>query len=305
MMLAADEDRRGQGASVEEGHVTVRGHRTWYRRLVPASSDKLPVLLIHGGPGSASTSMAGLEALVEDGYPVVRYDQLGCGRSDRPDDPGLWKAATFYEEMELLRTELGLDRVHLLGHSWGGMLAMVHAAAHPDDVVGVVISSAPASVPRISRETREMVALLPAEVRETIERHEAAGTTEDPDYQDAVHEFDRRHICRLEPYPEVLRDRSDHGHQVYATMCGPSEFTIIGRLKDWDFTDRLHEIHQPTLVTGGRYDEFTPTHAGAMLQRLPDARYVCFEHSAHSTYLEEPELFRRTVVSFLDEVGQA
>jgi proline-specific peptidase len=290
---------------VEEGYVSFLGYRTWYRRATPRGSTKSPVLLIHGGPGSASTSMAILEALTADGFPVVRYDQLGCGRSDRPAQPDLWEASTFYDELDQLRDQLALDQIHLLGHSWGGMLAMVHAAAHPDDVRGVVLSSAPASVPRISRETREMVALLPAEVREVIEQHEAAGTTDDPAYRDAVHEFDRRHICRLEPYPEVLRERADHGHDVYATMCGPSEFNIIGRLKDWDFIGRLHEIRQPTLVTGGRYDEFTPTHAGAMLQRLPAARYVCFEHSAHCTYLEEPDLYRRTVAAFLDEVEGA
>ena len=288
----------------QEGHVPFRGYRTWYRRVTPEGTDKLPVLLIHGGPGSSSGALGHLEDLADHGYPTVRYDQLGCGRSDRPDDPDLWYAETFYEELTTLREHLGLDRVHLLGHSWGGMLAMVHAAEHPDTVVGVVLSSAPASVPRISCETREMVAALPEPVRETIERHEAAGTTDDPQYEHAVHEFNRRHICRLDPYPDILDDKAAFGSQVYATMCGPSEFTIVGRLKDWDFTPRLHEIRQPTLVTGGRHDEFTPGHAEDMVERLPDGRYVQFQQSAHYTFLEEPDRFRAVVTGFLDEVEQ-
>ena len=293
------------GVDVEEGRVPFRGHHTWYRRLTPTDTDRLPVVVIHGGPGSASEYLAVLDRLVDHGYPVVRYDQLGCGRSERPDDPALWVADTFTAELDAVREHLGLEQVHLLGHSWGGMLAMEHAAAHPDTVAGVVLASAPASVPRISRETREMVALLPADTRAVIASHEAAGTTDDPAYESAVRTFDQRHICRLDPYPEVLSDRSLHGDQVYATMCGPSEFTIIGRLRTWDFTDRLGEVRQPTLVTGGRYDEFTPGHAGAMLQRLPDARYVCFEDSAHCAHLEEPIAFRTVVAGFLDEVEAA
>ena len=297
-----DGELTAAGIEVTEGTLPFRGHRTWYRRLTPPAAGRLPILLLHGGPGSASAGLAVLEHLAFEGFPVVRYDQLGCGRSDRPDDDALWVAETFTEEVDAVRSALALDQVHLLGHSWGGMLAMEHAAAHPADVAGVVLASAPASVPRISRETREMVALLPASIRATIERHEAAGTTDDPDYQSAVKAFDQRHICRLEPYPEVLEDRSMEGAQVYATMCGPSEFTIIGRLKDWDFTERLAEVRQPTLITGGRYDEFTPCHAGAMLQRLPDARYVCFEASAHCAHLEEPAVYRSTVSGFLSEV---
>ena len=290
---------------VQEGMVPFRGYRTWYRRLTPPEPHRLPVLLLHGGPGSASAMLGVLERLAFDGFPVVRYDQLGCGYSDRPDDTDLWVADTFVQEIEAVRSHLELDRVHLLGHSWGGMLAMEHAAAHPKDVAGVVLASAPASVPRIARETREMVALLPESTRATIAAHEEAGTTDHPEYEAAVREFDRRHICRLDPYPEVLDDRSLTGTEVYATMAGPSEFTLTGRLREWDFTDRLHEVRQPTLVTGGRYDEFTPGHAGAMLQRLPDARYVCFEDSAHCAHLEEPDEYRRTITRFLTEVEAA
>lgn len=286
-----------------EGFVDFRGHRTWWHRTDPPEpTDRSPLLVVHGGPGSSSAGLAVLDAIAAHGYPVIRYDQLGCGRSDRPDDDTLWFADTFVEEMDVVRAGLGLDRVHILGHSWGGMLAMEHAAARPDDVRGVVLSSAPASVPRIARETREMVAGLPSEVREVIERHEADGTTDSEEYEAAVHEFNRRHICRIDPYPEVFLDRSNHGDRVYAVMCGPSEFTIVGRLRDWDFMDRLHTIRQPTLITGGLHDEFTPGHAIEMLGHLPDARYVCFGGSAHCSYLEEHTAYVTTVVGFLDSI---
>lgn len=286
-----------------QGMVDFRGHRTWWHRTDPVGTvQRDPLLLVHGGPGSSSEGLSVLDRLAEFGYPVIRYDQLGCGRSDRPDDDSLWHAETFVEEMEVLRDQLGLERIHILGHSWGGMLAMEHAAAHPDDVGGVVLSSAPASVPRIARETREMVAGMPEKIRSVIEHHEAAGTTDSEAYEAAVHEFNRRHICRLDPYPEVFLDATLRGSRVYAIMCGPSEFNIVGRLRDWDFMDRLHSIGQPTLVTGGLHDEFTPGHAVEMLQHLPNARYVCFGASAHCPYLEEHEAYVTTVVGFLDAV---
>lgn len=289
-----------------EGTIDFRGYRTWWHRTDPtAPTDRAPLLLVHGGPGSASEGLAVLDRLVEFGYPVIRYDQLGCGRSDRPEDDSLWEAETFVEEMDVLRAQLGLERIHILGHSWGGMLAMEHAAAHPDDVLGVVLSSAPASVPRIARETREMVARMPEDIRAVIEQHEAAGTTHSEEYEAAVHEFNRRHICRLDPYPEVFLDPALKGDRVYAVMCGPSEFNIVGRLRDWDFMDRLHTIRQPTLVTGGLHDEFTPGHAVEMLGHLPDARYVCFGASAHCPYIEEHDAYVTTVVGFLDGVEQA
>jgi proline-specific peptidase len=288
-----------------EGFVEFRGHRTWWRRVDPdARTEKLPLLVLHGGPGSASASLSVLEELTAHGYPVVRYDQLGCGNSDRPDAVDLWHAETFYDEIDVVRAHLGLSRIHLLGHSWGGMLAMVHASRRPD-VLGLVLSSAPASVPRIARETREMVARLPEDVRRVIEEHEARGSTDSHEYEAAVHEFNRRHICRLDPYPAVLSDRAAHGAQVYATMCGPSEFSIVGRLKDWDFMDQLVTIAQPTLLTGGRFDEYTPGHALEMLDRLRTARYVCFGGSAHTPYLEEPDAYRATVAGFLDEVERS
>jgi len=290
-----------------EGTLTFRGHRTWWHRTDPSpstspSTERVPLLLVHGGPGASSEGLAGLDVLAMHGYPVIRYDQLGCGRSDRPDDDALWEVETFLDELETLRGELELDRIHLLGHSWGGMLAMEHASVHPDDVLGVILASAPASVPRIARETREMVRRLPAAVRDAIDRHEAAGTTGSDEYLAAAHEFDRRHICRLDPYPAVLRDPLLLGERVYAVMCGPSEFNGIGRTRDWDFMDRLHTVRQPTLVTGGLHDEFTPGHALEMLGRLPDARYVCFGASAHYPFLEERDAYLATLVAFLDEV---
>jgi proline-specific peptidase len=246
--------------------------------------------------------MAGLDVLATFGYPVIRYDQLGCGRSDRPEDDTLWGVETFLEELDVLRDGLHLDRIHILGHSWGGMLVMEHASVHADDLLGVVLSSAPASVPRIARETREMVARLPVDVRDAIERHEAAGTTDSEEYASAAQEFNRRHICRMDPYPAVLLDPTLLGERVYAVMCGPSEFNGIGRTRDWDFMDRLDTVRQQTLVTGGLHDEFTPGHAEEMLHRLPHARSVCFGASAHYPFIEEHRAYVETLVGFLDEV---
>ena len=248
---------------------------------------RLPLLVLHGGPGSAHCALEGLGALAERGRRVVLYDQLGCGKSDRPDDPSLWTVETFVDQLRSVREGLGLERLHLFGSSWGGMLALEYALTQPDGLMSLVLNSTPTSAPRWAREAKRLHDELPPGL-----------SVEDQDK-----EFWRRHICRLEPEPEPLkRSREQFGKQVYETMWGPNEFTVTGTLKDWDVIDRLGEILVPALITSGRHDECTPALVEPLHRGLAGSEWVLFEQSAHVPYLEEPELYLQVVGDFLERV---
>lgn len=289
-----------------EGHLLFRGHKVWYRVVgVQESPDLHPLLCLHGGPGTPHDYMDPLARMAESGRQVIFYDQLGCGRSDRPDNPDLWTVDTFLDELRTVRQQLGLDRVHILGSSWGGMLAMEYALTQPEGMDSLILAGAPASIPLWIAEADRLREDLPADVQALLRHHEAAGTTDSPEYQDAMMVFYRKHVCRLDPWPDyVSRAFDTMGLQVYTTMYGPSEFHATGTLKDWDITHRLPEIHAPTLITSGRYDEATPTVVGATSDRIPNSEWVLFEQSSHMPFVEEPDTYIQVLGDFLTRIEQ-
>ena len=247
-------------ATTTDGTVPFRGYRTWYRVSgeLPAADGRPPVLVLHGGPGFPHDYLEDLAGLAGDGRAVVFYDQIGCGSSDHPDDDSLWTIATFVEELAAVRDALGLERVHLLGHSWGGWLALEYALGRPDGLVSLVLASTCASLPALAVETRRLKDSLPADARDAIDRHEADGTTDDPEYQQATMAYYTQWLCRLSPFPDhVMRSFANLNDEVYATMQGP-EWNVTGNLKEWDVTARLGELDMPVLVTSGGHDEMTP-----------------------------------------------
>jgi proline-specific peptidase len=203
-----------------------------------------------------------------------------------------------------VRLSLGLDQVHLLGQSWGGWLAIEYMLSQPQGVISLILASTSASLPQFVAETRRLKKELPLEIYQTLQRYEAMGDYHHPDYDAAVLEFYKRHVCRLDPWPEPLLRTSANlnGNAVYETMNGPNEFIVIGNLKNWDRTDRLSEISVPTLITVGRYDELTPTCAETLHRGIPDSRMVIFEESAHLAHLEEPDKYRQVVADFMVEI---
>jgi len=263
-----------------DGKLRFREWETWYQVVGDGEAPgRLPLLVLHGGPGSAHDALEGLAALAVHGRRVVFYDQLGSGASDRPDDPSLWTVQTFIEQLQSVREGLELERLHLFGSSWGGMLALEYALAQPEGLASLVLNSTPTSAPRWAEETGRL----------------AAGLDEA--------EFRRRHIIRLNPEPEVLqRARAKFGEQVYETMWGPNEFTVTGTLQGWDVIDRLGEIRVPTLITSGRHDECTPKLVEPLHEGIAGSEWVIFEESAHMPYLEEPERYLEVVGDFLERV---
>ena len=270
------------------GRLRFREWETWYGVVGEAEEPgRLPLLCLHGGPGGTHDPLEVLGALAEQGRRIVFYDQLGSGDSDRPDDPSLWIVETFIAQLEGIREGLGLERLHLFGSSWGGMLALEYAFLRPPGLASLILNSAPTSAPRWAEETLRLRAALP----------------EGLDEKEAEAEFKRRHICRLDPEPEAMaRAREKFGAPVYETMWGSNEYTVTGTLKDWDVIHRLGEITVPTLITSGRYDECTPALVAPLHEGIRGSQWVLFRSSSHMAYLEETELYLETVGEFLGRV---
>ncbi len=283
----------------EERRVEVTGGSVWTARLGPREGT--PVLLLHGGPGAASDYMHPLAERLADHRPVAVYDQLGCGRSDHPDDTSLWTVDRSVAEVDQVRAALGLERCHLLGQSWGGWLAIEYMTRGTRGVERLVLASTSAGIPEFMAGARGLIEELPEPHRTVLIELGAKEEYDHPDYQAAVGVFYHRHLCRADPWPDALLRSSAQmdGNQVYLTMNGPTEFDVIGRLREWDRTADLGRIDVPTLVTCGRYDEITPSCSETITRGIPDARMHVFEQSAHCAHLEEPDDYARIVEAFL------
>jgi L-proline amide hydrolase len=290
-----------------EGRMSWNGHETWYRVVGDLDSGPTPVIVLHGGPGAAHDYTEPIADLSRFGRACVLYDQLGCGKSTHlPDAPAaFWSPQLFKDELVELTRHCGVaGRYAVVGQSWGGMLAMEHALDQPPGLRAIVVADSPASIPLWVEEANRLRADLPQDVQDTLTRHEADGTTDDPAYEAAVRVYYDRHLCRI-PWPDcVARSFAQLAEDptVYHTMNGPSEFHCIGSLKTWDITDRLHEIDVPTLLVSGRHDEATPLIVGRIHERIPGAQWTIFEESSHMPHVEEPEAFLERVETFLSSI---
>ncbi len=289
-----------------EGVVPFRGFKVWYRIVGDCElPGKLPLLCLHGGPGATHDYLEPLEAIAATGRRVIFYDQLGSGNSDHPHDPTLWKVELFLEELETVRKALGLECLHILGQSWGGMLAMEYSLRKPKGLASLVLADSLASIHQWVNEANRLRAELPRDVQRVLLEHEEAGSTDDPAYEEAMMVFYRRHLCRLDPWPDCLNrtfEKLNQDPEVYHTMFGPSEFYVTGGLRDWDIVDRLPGIEVPTLILSGRYDEATPVIAETIHRGIAGSVRVLFENSSHMPHLEETEKYLNIVTGFLDKV---
>ena len=249
-----------------------------------------------------------LEEMHTTGREVVFYDQLGCGASDYPREDYDWSLELFLEELDAVRAAAGIDRCHLLGHGWGGMLALEHTLREPGGVASLVLSSAIASVPRWRRELVPLIKALPDEIRLPLDRHSAAGTAGSPECCCVVDAVLRRNWCRLTPWPDCLERSHQEARnhpEARNAMLGPNELEPAGLLADWDVTARLGEISCPTLVVSGRHDLVTPPMAALLYQGIPGSEWVVFEHSAHVPHLEEPQRYLEVLDGFLEKAEDA
>jgi L-proline amide hydrolase len=297
------------GTTSTEEFAPFGAYRTWYRITGSPDSARLPLLVAHGGPGCTHDyvdSFKDISAL--DGRPVIHYDQLGNGNSTRLPDkgPDFWTVALFLDELDNLLDHLGIGKRHaLLGQSWGGMLGAEHAVRRPPGLKALVIANSPANMRTWVAEANRLRRDLPRDVQDTLERHEQAGIITEPEYIAASRVFYDRHVCRVVPWPpEVARTFAimDEDNTVYRNMNGPTEFHVIGTLKDWTIEDRLHLVEAPTLLISGRFDEATPEVVRPYAERVAGCRSVVFENSSHMPHVEERDRCMAVVSDFLREV---
>jgi proline iminopeptidase len=283
-----------------EGFIEVPGGPVWYH--VSGSGSGVPLLVLHGGPGGTSCSFSRLEIL-GDQRPIVRYDQLGSGRSGRPDDISLWTVERFVEELHTIRLALGLERMHLLGHSWGGSLAAAYVLNKgTEGIVSLTLSSPLLSTPAWVADANLLRQQLPAEVRQVLSEHEAAGTTDSEAYQQASKAFYERFVYAGEKPPDPPECAGAPWNQfVYEHMWGPTEFHASGTLLDFDVTPRLGEIDVPVLFIAGEFDEARPETLAGFRKLIPGARLEVIEGVAHASLSKAPERYATVLEAFLDE----
>lgn len=282
-----------------QGFIDVPGGPVWYK--VTGTGPGLPVLALHGGPGGTSCGFSLLESL-GDQRPVIRYDQLGSGRSGRPDDLSLWEVDHFVEELHTIRQELGLERFHLLGHSWGGSLAAAYVIEKgTDGIASVTLSSPLLSTPAWIEDANYLRQQLPEDVQETLTTHEMAGTIDSEEYKAASGQFYARHVTRGEQQEESTGCEGAGGNSViYNYMWGPTEFRATGNLVDFDVTDRLHEIDVPVLFMAGEFDEARPERLAEFQRLIPGSQLVVIKDVAHASLSRKPDVYRQALEKFLD-----
>jgi L-proline amide hydrolase len=291
--------------SSSEGLLVFGEFSTWYRVTGDLHSGVTPLVVVHGGPGCSHDYLEGLTALAQGGRAVVHYDQIGGGRSTLLPAEGeeFWTIDLFLRELDNLLAGLGiLGDYHLLGQSWGGMLAAEHAVRRPRGLRSLLLSNAPASMALWRSEAKVLRSQLDPEVAGVLDHHEAQGTTTDPEYLRAVQVYYDQHVCRVVPNPPDLL-RTMHfmslDATVYHLMNGPNEFYCTGTLRDWSIIERAHRVVVPTLLLSGRHDEATPRTVQPFFDAIRGARWEIFESSSHMPFLEERERYLEVVNEFL------
>jgi proline iminopeptidase len=285
--------------------------RVWTKRV--GDNPTLKVLLLHGGPAATHEYFEAFDSfLPATGIEYYYYDQLGSAYSDQPDDPALWDIPRFVDEVEQVRQALGLgkDNFVLLGHSWGGILAIEYALAHQQNLKGLVISNMMASIPAYNEYARKvlMPAMDQAALAE-IQRLEAAGKYDAPRYMGLLmpHHYEK-HILRLpaEQWPDPVNRAFAHLNQkIYVPMQGPSELGASGKLEKWDRTADLAKITVPTLVIGAQHDTMDPAHMEKMSRQLPKGRYLFLPEGSHMAMYDDQTAYFAGLIRFLREIDGA
>lgn len=286
----------------KEGRIKLSSdYEVWYR--IVGNDQGIPLLLLHGGPGGGHDYLEPLEKLGEH-RPVIFYDQLGTGKSDKPDNTLLWTLERYLTEVDEVRMALGFDKMHILGQSWGGWLLIEYLLqVRPEGINSVVLANTSASMKQFRDEAMRLINAMPDEFRDAIHKYGALGNYHHPDYEAAMMEFLKRHACRADPFPDCLLRTIENldGNQVYYTMNGPDEFTHTGNLREWDRTARLGEISTPSLIVVGRYDEISPACAQTLHQGIGHSELHIFENSSHTPHIEETDLYCEVVNAFLSK----
>lgn len=288
-------------AMTRDGLIDHRGHRVWWGACEPSLSGGVPLLTVHGGPGICHDCLEPLTTLAAE-RPVVFYDQYGCGRSDRAADRAEYDVQLFVDELGAVRDALGLERVHLFAHSYGGPIALQYLLSGGDPgVVSLTLSNSFASVPALASGWRRRLAEMPRDAGAALAGSPAA----DPDaYGAALGEFITRYVLPFPPPEPLIRSQEHSGSDVYERMHGTSWFQPDGAWADWDAIDRLSMINVPTLVIGGTRDQCVPELAMAIGDAMPHADVHILD-AAHLPFFEVPDIYFGLIGNFLRSCERA
>ena len=277
----------------------------WTKRV--GNNPKVKILLLHGGPGATHDYFQSFENfLPQEGFEFIYYDQLGSGNSDNPDDTAYWDLDRFVEEVEQVRLALGLGKnnFYLLGHSWGGILAMQYALKYQDNLKGLIVSNMMSSCPDYGKYADNVLAKqFNPVVLDTIMEIEKRGDFDNPNYMGLLGpNFYEKHILRIPAaeWPDpVNRAFAKINKSLYVTMQGPSEFGISGRLVNWDLSKKLSTIVVPTLVIGAQHDTMDPEHMKWMSTQFKNGSYLYCEKGSHMAMYDDQETYFKGLINYL------
>jgi proline iminopeptidase len=280
----------------------------WTKRA--GNNPKIKVLLLNGGPGATHEYFECFESFFpQQDIEFIYYDQLGCGLSDNPKDTSMWDLFRFVEEVEQVRKALNLtkDNFYLLGHSWGGILAMQYALKYQDNLKGLIISNMMSSCPDYGKYAQEVLApQFDQKILDTIRQIEKKGDFQNPKYMELLMpNFYAKHICRipLDQWPEpITRSFSKINQSLYVTMQGPSEFGIGGNLINWDIKKQLPQIKVPTLTIGGAFDTMDPEHMKWMSTQVQHGRFLLCPNGSHMSMYDDQKNYFPGLISFIKDV---
>ena len=287
---------------IKEGYLPFRAGSTYYR--IVGEGSRTPLLLLHGGPGSTHNYFEVFDHLAEeDGRPVIMYDQIGCGNSYIEGHPEYFNADTWIDELVSLRAHLHLEKVHILGQSWGGMMALYYALnRRPEGVSSYILSSTLPSAALWEREQRRRISYMAPKYQKALNKAQTDGNYDDPGYRKALSVFMEQHCnpC-VRPLPECITRKKKSGAEAYRIGWGPNEFTPTGTLSGFEVTHRLGEITTPCLITSGQRDLCSPYIAKTMYDRLPHARWELFPYSGHMPFVDEHRAYCDVLTEWLRE----
>lgn len=290
---------------ITEGYMDFKGYKTYYRIVGECTGNKKPLVLLHGGPGSSHNYFEVLDRLAEeDGRALIMYDQIGCGESQAPGRTDLFNRDVWTDELAALREHLGIKEMHLLGQSWGGMLLLEYVCGRkPEGISSIILASTLPCSELWGKEQRRMIRELPQEMQDAIAEADRTGDYSTEGYAKANEEFMLRHCAPAytDKDPECLTRPKGSGAEAYVTGWGPNEFSPLGNLKDFDWTDELKNIEIPALVTSGLSDLCTPWIAKLMYDEIPNSEWVLFEHSRHMSFVEENDKYVEVLKKWLNK----
>ena len=282
----------------------------WTKRF--GNNPKIKLLLLNGGPGATHEYFECMESfLPAEGIEFIYYDQLGCGNSDNPNDTSMWNLGRFVEEVEQVRQALNLDKnnFYLLGHSWGGILAMQYALKYQDNLKGLIISNMMSSCPDYGKYAQEVLSKqFDPKILDTLRQIEARADFKNPKYmQLLMPNFYAKHILRMpiDKWPEpVNRALGKSNQSLYVTMQGPSEFGIGGNLVNWDVKAQLPQIKTPTLTIGGTHDTMDPEHMKWMSTQVQHGRFLLCPNGSHMSLYDDQQTYMTGLIKFIKEVDE-